>query len=221
MWSIFVNLETDIELRFCGRDIFFLIVAMTPSILLFKFHNLQKIKLVNQVQVMTQRDELRINRQTNKQTTTTTTTNNRKLPGWTVPALLASPCRRGTLVPSSSGDTLFNTVKNIICILSGKNILLIHIHPYGQQDSQALSTELFFTWVAPSMCCHLRLFLSWWRTSHFSLLNCMRLLPAHLSSLQRSLWMAARPSGESPFRPSSVLCHLTSVRMHSSPLPTS
>lgn len=56
---------------------------MTLSILLFKFYNLQKIKLVNQVQVMTPRDELRINKdiivylklidkQANKQTNKTT-----------------------------------------------------------------------------------------------------------------------------------------------------
>jgi len=47
------------------------------------------------------------------------------------------------------------------------------------------------------MSWHLGLFLPICGTLHFSLLNFMRLLSAYLSSLSRSLWMAAQPSHES------------------------
>lgn len=50
-------------------------------------------------------------------------------------------------------------------------------------------------------CWCLNMFLHRWMTLHF-LLNAVRLLPAHLSSLLRSLWMAAQPSGISTSSPS-------------------
>lgn len=54
----------------------------------------------------------------------------------------------------------------------------------------------------PSLYRCLGLFLPRYRTCYFPLLNVKRFLPAHLSSLSRSLCMAAWPSGTSTIPPS-------------------
>jgi len=53
------------------------------------------------------------------------------------------------------------------------------------------SVKLLFSWAAPSINQCRGLFLPRYRTLHVSLLNFIRLLSAHFSSLSRSLWMAA------------------------------
>ena len=72
------------------------------------------------------------------------------------------------------------------------------------QNPQVLSAQLLWSWSAPSVYWYAGLFFLRCRSSHFPLLNFMRFLPAHFSSLPRSLWMAAQPSGVSA-TPSSFL----------------
>ncbi|KAK4810782.1 hypothetical protein QYF61_008754, partial [Mycteria americana] len=67
---------------------------------------------------------------------------------------------------------------------------------------RSFSARLLSSWVAPSIYWCLGLFLPKCRTWHFPWLNCMRFLSAHFSSLLRSLWVAARPSGISASPPS-------------------
>ena len=60
---------------------------------------------------------------------------------------------------------------------------------------RSFSVKLLSSWSAPSRYWCLGLFLPMCRMLHFPLLNCMRFQSAHFSSLLRSLWMAAQPSG--------------------------
>lgn len=83
--------------------------------------------------------------------------------------------------------------------------------------ARSFSTNLISIWVAPSMYWCRGLFVPRCRTSHFSLLNCMRLLLAHFPSKWRTLWKAARPPGGS----ATLLTFLSpanTLRMHSAPL---
>ena len=71
-------------------------------------------------------------------------------------------------------------------------------------STASFSDKLRFSWVDSSIYRCLGLFLPRCRTLHFPLLNFMRLLSAHFSSLSRSLWMAAQPYGISATPPSFV-----------------
>lgn len=62
------------------------------------------------------------------------------------------------------------------------------------QDPQILFFWALFWLVTPAMFWCLGLFLPRCRTLHLSLLNSVRFLAAHLSSLLTSLWMAAQPA---------------------------
>lgn len=62
------------------------------------------------------------------------------------------------------------------------------------QDPQVLFFWAVFWLVTPRMFWCLGLFLPKSRTLHLSLLNSVRLLASHFSSLLTSLWMAAQPS---------------------------
>ena len=84
------------------------------------------------------------------------------------------------------------------------------------RTSSSFSAKLLSSWSAPSICWCMGLFLARCRTLHFSLLNFMRFLSANFSSLQRSLWMAAWPSGTSA-TPLSLVSSADLPRVHSAP----
>jgi len=65
------------------------------------------------------------------------------------------------------------------------------------RTSRGFSANLLSSWAAPSIYWCMGLSLPRCRTLHFPLLNCMRFLSAHFSSLLRSLWLAAKLSGVS------------------------
>lgn len=71
------------------------------------------------------------------------------------------------------------------------------------QDSRAFPTKLLCRWSAPSILVHGDNFYGW-TTLSFPLLKSMKLLSDHLSSLLRSMWMAAQPPDISPTSPNFV-----------------
>lgn len=80
------------------------------------------------------------------------------------------------------------------------------------RTSRTLSAELLYSCVLPSLYWRLGLFLPSCRTSCYSLLNFTELLSACISSLSRSLRMAAWPPGVSVTLPSFVICNLSCRR---------
>lgn len=77
-------------------------------------------------------------------------------------------------------------------------------------------SRLLSSWVPLILSWCLRLFLLRFRTFQFPLLNLMRFLSPHLSSLPRSLWMAVWPSDE-PATPSSFVSSPDQMRVQHIP----
>ncbi|KAK4810721.1 hypothetical protein QYF61_007695 [Mycteria americana] len=106
------------------------------------------------------------------------------------------------LYPAKSTPVQAMSTQDTVNLLCGKGTLLAHVQLGVHQD---LLCKAAFQLGGPQhvyWC--MGLFLPWCRTWHFPLLNCMRFLSAHFSSLSRSLWMAAQPSGISATPPSFV-----------------
>jgi len=80
--------------------------------------------------------------------------------------------------------------QDISSLLCGKDALLAHVQLGVHQDPRVLFCQAVFQLVGPQPC--MGFFLP---TLHLPLLNCMAFLSALFSSLLRSLWMAAQPSG--------------------------
>lgn len=76
--------------------------------------------------------------------------------------------------------------------------------PWTPPGFLGLSYKAALYMISPSPYQCMGQFFSGWPTLPFPLLNFMRLLSDHLSSLLRSMWMAARPSWVSPTSPSFV-----------------
>ena len=84
------------------------------------------------------------------------------------------------------------------------------------RTSRPLSTELLYSRSALSLYWCIGLFLPKFRTLHLPLLNLMRFFSAQLSSVCRSHWMAAQPSGV-PAPPPSFVSLANLLRVHSVP----
>jgi len=80
----------------------------------------------------------------------------------------------------------------------------IMVNLSSTRTPRSLSTELLSRRSAPILYSYMRLCLPRCRTLHLPLLNFIRLFSTHLSSLSRSCWMAAQPSGVSATHPTFV-----------------
>ena len=87
-------------------------------------------------------------------------------------------------------------------------------HLSSTSTPRSLSTELLFSRSAPRLYWFMGLFLPRCRNLHLPLLNFIRFLSAQLSSLSRSCWMAAQPSGVSSTLPS-LVSSANLLRVHS------
>jgi len=81
---------------------------------------------------------------------------------------------------------------------------------------RSLSAELLSSRSAPNLNWCMCLFLHWCKTPHLSFLNLIRFLSAQLSSLSRSCWMVAQPSGGSA-TPHSFVSSSNLLRVDSNP----
>ena len=117
-------------------------------------------------------------------------------------------------LPQPAGNTSPNAGLDTISFLCCKDTLLAPVHPGVLHVPTSFFTKLLSSWVATSWC--LGLFFPRCRTLHISLLNFMKFLSAHFSSLSRSLWMAAQLCGVLVTCPSFV-SSANLVRLHSVP----
>lgn len=79
---------------------------------------------------------------------------------------------------------------------------------FSTRSPRSFSPKLLFSWLDPSTCWSLGLFLPRSRTWCFPLPNLMRFPSVNFSSLLRSVWMAAQPSGLSTTPQFCILCKL-------------
>ena len=118
-------------------------------------------------------------------------------------------------LPRPAGHTPPNASQDAIGLLGSRGTLLAHGQPVTHQHSQVpLSTELLSSRSAPSLYWCMGLFLPRCRTLPLPWLNLIRFLSAQLSSLSRSVWMAAQPAGVSTTPPSFV-SSANLLRVHS------
>lgn len=131
--------------------------------------------------------------------------------GHSIPGLASLVLSRET---GSSPSAWQHSSQEAIC-LHCIGAFLAHVQPGFHQDPQVFFVKDALQLVDPTAW-HLGLFLSRGRTWHFPLLSFMRFLPAHFSSLSRSLWMTAQTSGETDSPPSFV-SSANLLRVHSVP----
>lgn len=118
---------------------------------------------------------------------------------------------RGSLscAERSEGVTTLHLLP-ILCLMQPRMLLAffaarahysLMFHLMSSSTPRSSSTRLLSSWVEPSTCCCLGLFLSTCRTQHLLSLDILKFLSARFSSLSRSPWTAARLSGISAILP--------------------
>lgn len=109
----------------------------------------------------------------------------------------------GTL-PQPAGNTLPNAAQDAIDFCCSKGTLLVHVQ-VSTRISRSFSAKLLPSQSAPTLYWCLRLLLlTCGEDFSFSSVELHEFLPAHFSSLLRSPWTAAQPSGISATPPWSV-----------------
>ena len=113
-----------------------------------------------------------------------------------------------------AGHTLLDAPQDATGLLGSQGTLLAHGQPVVHQDTQVPLRRAALQQGRPSLYWCLGLFLPRGRTLHLPLLNLIRFLSAHLSSLSRSRWMAAQPASVST-TPPSLVSSANWLRVHS------
>ena len=105
-----------------------------------------------------------------------------------------------------------------LAFLAGRAHCWLMVNLSSTRTPRSLSAELLSSRSTPSLYWCMALFLPRCRTLHLPLLNLIRFLFAQLSSLSRSHWTAAQPSGISTTSPSfQSSANLLRVHSNSSP----